>query len=113
MHRRNSIAAEQRYNFGRRCKASNAGSQSKHPRVQSWTYKFVCLPKTEQARLPTTVKERNEIEVAGLGKKKLQFLTLHMDLRNSQRSYMMLIQNCRKGVVLNYLNVVKAPENLN
>ena len=53
----------------RKRKASNAGSQSKHPRVQSWTHKFVCLPKTEQARLPTTVKEQNEIEVAGLSKK--------------------------------------------
>ena len=39
--------------------------------MQSWTHKFVCLPKTEQARLPTTVKERNEIEVAGLGEKKI------------------------------------------
>ena len=71
MHRRNSIAAEQRYNFGRKRKASNASNQPKHPRVQSWTHKFVCLPKTEQARLPTTIKERNEIVLAGLGEKKI------------------------------------------
>ena len=47
------------------------GIQPKHPRLLTWTHRFVCLPKTSHNRVPSTVAERNEIIQAGLWEKKL------------------------------------------
>ena len=67
-NRRDSIAAEQHHNFGKRRRSGSSTplGQVKYPRLQAWTHRFVCLPKINHDRIPSTVAERNEIIQAGL-----------------------------------------------
>ena len=71
--RRESIAAEQRNNFGKRRRSVNSGvcNRVKQPRLQAWIHRFVCLPKTNHNRVPSAIVERNAIIQAGLWEKRI------------------------------------------
>ena len=57
--RSNSIAAKQRYNFGRHTLGS------KRVKINnSWTHKLYCLSGADQHRLPSAMFEKNELVLA-------------------------------------------------
>ena len=69
------IAAEQRYNFGKRRYTTLGSKQTKRAKTNnSWTHKFFCLSGTDEDRLPSSTFEKNGLVLAGLGEKKVTIL---------------------------------------
>lgn len=104
--RRDSIAAEQRHNFGKRRRGSSSASstpsgQAKFPRLQTWTHRFVCLPKANNDRIPSTVVEQNEIIQAGLWEKKISIPDIDCGTKNFMKSFWRHSQDFKQEVGLN------------
>ena len=69
--RSGSIAAEHRHNFASRRRFTEQGKSCKHPKLSSWTHKFICLAYTNQEKPCSSTAEKNELTLAGLGEKKI------------------------------------------
>lgn len=79
--RNNSIAAEQRHNFGkRRCSTSRHKQTKRFKTNNSWTHKFYCLSGTDQDRVPSSTLEKNALVLADLGEKKVTIPDVDCDI---------------------------------
>ncbi len=76
-----SVKEEQRFNFSpyikdsrKRSALCGSSSTPKKPKKSvSWTHIFFCLAKCDQAKVPGTMWEREQLLDAGLGEQKLTF----------------------------------------
>lgn len=107
--RNNSIAAEQRHNFGkRRCSTSRHKQTKRFKTNNSWTHKFYCLSGTDQDRVPSSTLEKNALVLADLGEKKSLFQMLIVILQNLMKHCCKHSLNFSMEEVLKYSNAPPA-----
>ena len=95
--RNNLIAAEQRHNFGGRRRCTGPGERGKPKRIKTsntWTHKFVCLASTEQEKPCSSITEKNELILAGLGEKKITVPNVVAAPKNLGTASQMHFQSC-------------------
>ena len=71
-----TVAREQRSNFTPYSTGSKKQATGRKAKAQSWTMKMVCLARTTDDRVPSTVAAREILVEAGLGEKKVTFFNL-------------------------------------
>lgn len=97
--RSGSIAVEQRRNFGgkRRNCSTAASRQAKYSKLNSWTHKFFCLAETEEAKVPSSSIQRNELVLAGLGERKVTISDINCSPQEFQETLLTVFPKLRSG----------------
>jgi len=110
--RHTSIAAEHRYNFGRRRNTASLTNPAKKLKTMSWTHNFFCLSEIDEEKVPTTNVGKNALILAGLGEKRVTIPDIDCSVKEFQEVLYGVFPKLRQGGGVEFLKCTQSTRKL-